>query len=436
MAKYRFRIDNYHAIKHADLEINGITVVAGVNGSGKSTVSRWLNYVVNGLASLEDMLFSDFRDSIVNSFSKYSVAIDDISAYSEDIKRKNYENAIAQMSMITLSSGGVEKLNYYFERAIDFLDEMLGAFIDQETNANQVQRVLNVLGISRAEDALLKLQEYEIALFAKYEAEYQRRKTGRPLSYLQEKTKLIYKEKDMFPKSLSFKEDEVELLSEKIGKIYGLNQAIYIGTPTAISLRQTDKVMLKALEQKILYSNEKVIDSPDSRSLLSLIERMLGGTVTEKENLSSVDLVYNTRSGQELRIEDLASGYKPLVYLLRLIDNGWLTKNTLLEIDEPETNLHPQWVVELVHLLVLIHKCLGTKILVTSHHPDMVSAIRYISEKEGLLDVTRFYLAEPEDEFSILYEYKNLGHDIDPVFESFNESFSTIQKYAGNYGEL
>ena len=436
MAKYRFQIDNYHAIKHADLEINGITVVAGVNGSGKSTVSRWLNYVVNGLASLEDMLFSDFRDSIVNSFSKYSVAIDDISAYSEDVKRKNYENAIAQMSMITLSSGGVEKLNYYFERAIDFLDEMLGAFIDQETNANQVQRVLNVLGISRAEDALLKLQEYEIALFAKYEAEYQRRKTGRPLSYLQEKTKLIYKEKDMFPKSLSFKEDEVELLSEKIGKIYGLNQAIYIGTPTAISLRQTDKVMLKALEQKILYSNEKVIDSPDSRSLLSLIERMLGGTVTEKENLSSVDLVYNTRSGQELRIEDLASGYKPLVYLLRLIDNGWLTKNTLLEIDEPETNLHPQWVVELAHLLVLIHKCLGTKILVTSHHPDMVSAIRYISEKEGLLDVTRFYLAEPEDEFSILYEYKNLGHDIDPVFESFNESFSTIQKYAGNYGEL
>ena len=436
MAKYRFQIDNYHAIKHADLEINGITVVAGVNGSGKSTVSRWLNYVVNGLASLEDMLFSDFRDSIVNSFSKYSVAIDDISAYSEDVKRKNYENAIAQMSMITLSSGGVEKLNYYFERAIDFLDEMLGAFIDQETNANQVQRVLNVLGISRAEDALLKLQEYEIALFAKYEAEYQRRKTGRPLSYLQEKTKLIYKEKDMFPKSLSFKEDEVELLSEKIGKIYGLNQAIYIGTPTAISLRQTDKVMLKALEQKILYSNEKVTDSPDSRSLLSLIERMLGGTVTEKENLSSVDLVYNTRSGQELRIEDLASGYKPLVYLLRLIDNGWLTKNTLLEIDEPETNLHPQWVVELAHLLVLIHKCLGTKILVTSHHPDMVSAIRYISEKEGLLDVTRFYLAEPEDEFSILYEYKNLGHDIDPVFESFNESFSTIQKYAGNYGEL
>ena len=54
----------------------------------------------------------------------------------------------------------------------------------------------------------------------------------------------------------------------------------------------------------------------------------------------------------------------------------------------------------------------------------MVSAMRYISEKEGLLDVTRFYLAEPVDEVP-LYEYKNLGNDIDPVFESFNESFAT-----------
>ena len=39
-----------------------------------------------------------------------------------------------------------------------------------------------------------------------------------------------------------------------------------------------------------------------------------------------------------------------------------------------ETNLHPQWVVELAHLLVRINKTFGTKILITSHNPDMVSA--------------------------------------------------------------
>lgn len=435
MAKYRFQIDNYHAIKHADLEINGITVVAGVNGCGKSTMSRWLYYVVNGLASLDDLLFSDFRDSIVNSLCKLSVAVDDVSAYSEGDKKKSYEDMIALLSMITLSNGGVEKLRKCFVMAMDLLSEMLRVFMLQESNANQVLRVLNVLGIDGTDNALQKLHENAMSLFAKSEADYQNRKSERPLTYLQEKVKYVYKEKDSFPKVMCLKEDEVELLSEKMGKVYGLNGAIYMGTPTAISLRQSDQVMLKSLADKILYSNDKASISSDSSAILSLIERMLGGIVMEKENLSSVDLVLHSKLGQEVRIEDLASGYKPLVYLLRLISNGWLTENTLLEIDEPETNLHPQWVVEFAHLLIMIHKYLGTKILITSHHPDMVSAIRYISEKEGLLDVTRFYLAEPVDEVP-LYEYKNLGNDIDPVFESFNESFATIQKYADNYGEL
>jgi predicted ATPase len=121
--------------------------------------------------------------------------------------------------------------------------------------------------------------------------------------------------------------------------------------------------------------------------------------------------------------------------MLRLIENGWLTENTLLEIDEPETNLHPQWVVELAHLLVCINKTFGTKILITSHNPDMVSAIRYISEKEDLLNTTRFYLAE-QRESSDMFDYKDLGSDIEPVFGSFNKSFDTLQKYVENYGEI
>ena len=49
----------------------------------------------------------------------------------------------------------------------------------------------------------------------------------------------------------------------------------------------------------------------------------------------------------------------------------------------------------------------------------MVSAIRYISEKEGLLNTTRFYLAE-QRESSDMFDYKDLGSDIEPVFGSFN----------------
>lgn len=47
MSKYNFKIENYHAIGHADIDIDGITVIAGGNGCGKSTLSRWLYYILN-----------------------------------------------------------------------------------------------------------------------------------------------------------------------------------------------------------------------------------------------------------------------------------------------------------------------------------------------------------------------------------------------------
>ncbi|MBP5682218.1 MAG: AAA family ATPase, partial [Bacteroidales bacterium] len=47
MNTYRLKIENYHSISKADIALNGITVLAGINGCGKSTLARWLYYIVN-----------------------------------------------------------------------------------------------------------------------------------------------------------------------------------------------------------------------------------------------------------------------------------------------------------------------------------------------------------------------------------------------------
>lgn len=47
MDSYRFRLKDYHAIADADIAIDGVTVLAGENGCGKSTIARWLHAFVN-----------------------------------------------------------------------------------------------------------------------------------------------------------------------------------------------------------------------------------------------------------------------------------------------------------------------------------------------------------------------------------------------------
>jgi predicted ATP-dependent endonuclease of OLD family len=107
-----------------------------------------------------------------------------------------------------------------------------------------------------------------------------------------------------------------------------------------------------------------------------------------------------------------------------------LNDKTLLIIDEPESHLHPQWIIEYARLIVLLHKHIGMKFFIASHNPDLVSALKFISEKEQVIDNTNFYIAEKTSKYS--YTYKNLGKEIDPIFESFNIAFERMHLYGGS----
>ncbi len=66
--------------------------------------------------------------------------------------------------------------------------------------------------------------------------------------------------------------------------------------------------------------------------------------------------------------------------------------------------------------------------MVASHNPDMISALRYISEKEGILDNMHFYLAE-RVEGTEQFIYRVLKNDIEPIFASFNIALERINQY-------
>jgi predicted ATPase len=102
----------------------------------------------------------------------------------------------------------------------------------------------------------------------------------------------------------------------------------------------------------------------------------------------------------------------------------------MLIVDEPEVHLHPRWIVEYARVLVLIQKYLHTTILIASHNPDMISAIKYISEKESISDSLAFYIAEEIDSDGFgKYKFKNLGTDIEEIFSSFNIALDRINLY-------
>lgn len=161
----------------------------------------------------------------------------------------------------------------------------------------------------------------------------------------------------------------------------------------------------------------------------NLTRIMKGEPLIEKDDIRNPKLSYKRDDGKIFDLKDCATGIKSFSILQLLLKNGFLQKDTLLIIDEPEAHLHPQWIVEYARMIVLLHKEIGVKFFIASHSTDMISAIRYIAAKEEVQDKLNFYLAEDSEDTPYEYTYRDLGLDIDPIFKSFNKSLDKIDEY-------
>lgn len=163
------------------------------------------------------------------------------------------------------------------------------------------------------------------------------------------------------------------------------------------------------------------------------ISDIIGGNTSSDENYSK-SFIYQRKDGKRFNLLDCATGLKSFSMIQMLVQNGFISKRTLLIIDEPEAHLHPQWVVEYARLLVLLNKHTGCKFLIASHHPDMISALKYISKAEGIQDNFNLYFAEESDE-EYKYNFENQNGSLEKVFESLNIGLDKIEEYGRDYEE-
>ena len=73
----------------------------------------------------------------------------------------------------------------------------------------------------------------------------------------------------------------------------------------------------------------------------------------------------------------------------------YINKDTLLILDEPETNLHPAWQKKYAEVVAKLCDS-GANILINTHSPYMVESLRGYSEKYNV--PVNFYLAQRDSD--------------------------------------
>ena len=454
----KIHVRNFRAIKSADVELADLTVLAGVNSSGKSTLVRLFHRLVCIEAEYEGYAANAthryFLKAVMEPLKKVLLA--GIRSY--DLKREIEWLSSPKWQLIRdgekLFANIAKSLKYLFENptSVEIINDP--RFIDS-LYAYTPNAYLNVPRLVGANNVMQWVEELE-RFFVDYYKQLVAHGEGSSALFFSaniggetlddiEKSwysgtlfdGIMEKDKKIELKISDGDVDVVDLSNKELcmGKIFSPRQSFYISQPAVDfpSVRM-HKLRLNGIEYPI--ANKRMIDVAINRSDIG-IESIIGGSISapkEKGYVTSSDWIYS--NGEDsYSLGQCAEGIKSLATISILDRYKLLDAGALLIIDEPEVHLHPQWVVEMARVLVRLAKERNVKILITTHSPDLVHALRDFSENEGFSAKTCFYLASKEKATDTSYTFKELGMEIGPIFRVFNRAKEQISEIAKSIRE-
>ena len=237
--------------------------------------------------------------------------------------------------------------------------------------------------------------------------------------------------KKLFQKIFSF----IPSFDAKISKVNQTNHVVFIETPVVSNLFsffskldtiQTDidyKISNYPYLFRHLFKQLKLDLKNDNlfkQDLLSIIDTIISGRL----RVNKIGELIFFKDEQQYDVNAIATGIKNFGILQVLLTNNYLKQDSILIVDEPEIHLHPKWQLKYAQVIVELVK-IGVKVLITSHSPYMIEALKRYSEVEEIEEKTNFYLAE--DGYIDKVENSN-SLTLEKLFEKLSEPFDTFDE--------
>lgn len=428
----RLKLEKFRAVESANLELPGITVIAGKNGSGKSTISKVL-YSILDTATRFDVfvsreidkksrrLFSDVVDILLN----FAYQVPD---FPRDAIRSLYPNSMT----VSPKSWVMDAKKVFAEnqQVFDLHPDVVSAFLN---------RAMSVLDISEQScQSPIGFLDYVKRMFDDFDLEKTDKTYSRPLDVLNERVLGFLEQPLDFEHVNVFVDNDplVKPTTNRLDSPVKVKRVFYIDTPWISDLcdMRSDRFKDRRLEHREHLARTLCSSIKSSTmALFDVMKSVVHGVTESKKTTAGYRLVFNSDEFQQMfSLFHCATGVKAFSLLQLLLSSWKLDDGTLLILDEPESNLHPEWIVEYARAVVLLHKILGVHFLISTHSTDFVAGLQAISKKEEAESDVRFYLAERQS--SGLYAFSPQGFDISKIFDSFNMSLDRIADYGAEVG--
>mgnify|MGYP000851517597 FL=1 len=406
----KLSINNIGKLKNAKVEIKGITVIAGENDTGKSTVGKILFSVFNSFYKLDEKIIKLKKTNIQNYLQRLITTnpFEDYPDFSKLIEKIFKDSSIYDKNDLKLRN---DILYFIAENKtkseVDEINETNDDYFE-----NQIKKIQEILKIS--EEAFINF-----ILTKNIGNEFSNQINN---IYLKSTGEIELKIRNKRV-TIAVENDDVKSLGSKF---YLDTEAIYMDDPFILDELNSNKknrnnendVILanhkEHLQNKLIDKNPNIIEEIILNSKLEKFLKKLNETFKGSIRADKNGYFVYKREGQpkELNIKNLSAGLKSFGILKMLSQNNLLEENGTIILDEPEIHLHPEWQIKFAELIVLLQKEFGMHILLTTHSPYFLKAIQVYSKKYEISDKCKYYMSELDGEQAILVDKTSKTDDL------------------------
>lgn len=431
----KLSIQNLAKIKKATIEFDGITVLAGLNSTSKSTIGKVLYTTINALSEVHKKIEKQRIESIVRRCEQIVFRLDVANKLSFRLFSEMRDLLRASISEWIKTSSGKGKGVTKDDLKSILVEVLRGLDIDFNDNAGDIISNESVAEIQE----LLNLSDNEILnviVTRHFDDIFQGELNSRLLMRNPGADEASIVVSDQGKQTdLSFRKDAC--VKAQIG-IPISGKAIYISDSDILdeifSIRGTKRgalssnynfkysslaKLLKPLDNLEEQAAETAVSTSKLKEVFALIDSTIRGKFVKgkllEEGLES-----------SLLFSNLSSGLKMFSLLSMLVVRNALQIKDVLILDEPEVHMHPQWQVVLAHIVVLLQHYLDLTVLIITHSPYFADAISLHSQKIGNSSKVHFYYAHSNSDRSV--EVDDISDNQDELYAKISTAIDILEK--------
>ena len=413
----RIKLKNIAKIIEADINMNGISIIAGKNNIGKSTILKSIYAAVNTFRNSNEKILNEHKRSLYSIIWNSDQYFDD-SGYeylSEELLIDFYEALSKNIISLSESKNRFSEIKRCFHETLANYETLL-------------------------QDEYIYSDEFLIPLYEKMEGVFKRSKEVM-LKFIGDKyIRNTFNNQINFVSDISLASIEIhsvngdnviEIKDQKIEKITSSSvsepDAIYLPTFSILDMANRNYRGLSYYSpegdiRRYLHdisSTDRTFEEyteieSNVETVKEILDDVVNGNLRMNNNGS---IIYDDNDLDiSVSLENVASGIKNFLLIKKLVENGFLKKNGILLIDEPETNLHPEWHLKFAEILVLMYKNMGVVSVVNSHSPYFIRALEVMMANYGIKDKGNFYLMK--ETMTNRYIAENVTENTESIYET------------------